>query len=250
MRHLINTFIDGGEKCEKAWLEPKLKESLAKKPNALRLSADVTALLRALAKGVGEGIALYAKGEGAKNFRPWLKKQQHLAQTFYISLNRVDKGVRQDSKTEAAFSAYYNRAVIVEFLKSVHYNKKDNLLRNNLFIMLTCDEIIGAMRGRAAFHDKLTTRLRFFSSSNELDGWSCLNMAEVSRVALHGCAVDRRIARPRAEWGNIPTLLSRARTHGTRSVSAPESIACTPRTCACRARSGARASAQGPDQGH
>ena len=126
MRHLINTFIDGGEKCEKAWLEPKLKESLAKKPNALRLSADVTALLRALAKGVGEGIALYAKGEGAKNFRPWLKKQPHLQNKLYVALDRVDKGVRQDSKTEVAFSAYYNRAVVVEFLKSTMYDPKGN----------------------------------------------------------------------------------------------------------------------------
>ena len=126
MRHLINTFIDGGEKCEKAWLEPKLKESLAKKPNALRLSADVTALLRALAKGVGEGIALYAKGEGAKNFRPWLKKQPHLQNKLYVALDRVDKGVRQDSKTEAAFSAYYNRAVVVEFLKSTMYDPNGN----------------------------------------------------------------------------------------------------------------------------
>ena len=52
-------------------------------------------------------------------------------------------------------------------------------LRDNLFVMLTCLEIVGAMRGRAAFHDKITTRLRFFSASNQLDGWSALDMAQV-----------------------------------------------------------------------
>ena len=96
MRHLANTFIDGGEKSEKEWLGAKLKDSLAQHPEALRLSADITALFRTLAKGVGEGIELYAKGEGAKNFRPWLKRQQHLQSRLYLALDRVDKGVRQD----------------------------------------------------------------------------------------------------------------------------------------------------------
>ena len=45
--------------------------------------------------------------------------------------------------------------------------------------MLTCLEIVGAMRGRAAFHDKLTTRLRFFSASSTLDKWSNMDMAQV-----------------------------------------------------------------------
>ena len=67
MRHLVNTFIDGGEKSEKEYLGAKLKDSLATHPEALRLSADITKLFRALAKGIGEGIELYAKGEGAKS---------------------------------------------------------------------------------------------------------------------------------------------------------------------------------------
>ena len=83
-----------------------------------------------------------------------------------------------DSKTEAAFSAYYNRPVIVEFLKSAAYDSP-NILRDNLYVMLTCLEIVGAMRGRAAFHDKLTTRLRFFSASSTLDKWSNMDMAQV-----------------------------------------------------------------------
>ena len=123
---------------------------------------------RVVAKGVGEGIELYAKGEGAKNFRPWLKRQDHLQRRLYLALDRVDKGVRQDSKTEAASAAYFNRDIIVEFLRSAMYSEQ-NVLRDNLYVMLTSLEIVGAMRGRAAFHGKMTTRLRFFSASNSLD---------------------------------------------------------------------------------
>ena len=82
-------------------------------------------------------------------------------------------------KTEAAFAAYWNRTYNVDYLKSATYGAGSNILKDNLYIMLTSPYMIAAMRGRAAFHDKMTTRLRFFSASNELDGWSALDMAQV-----------------------------------------------------------------------
>ena len=56
MRHLANTFLDGGESAEKKWLEPLLAASIKDAPSRLRLSHDVTKLLHALAKSLGEGI--------------------------------------------------------------------------------------------------------------------------------------------------------------------------------------------------
>ena len=99
MRHLCNTFIDGGVKKEKDWLTALLQDDLDKAQKDLRLSGDIPKLFHALAKGLGEGIDLYGKGFGAKSFRPWLKNY-HSAD-LYLSLTRVDKGVRQDSQTEA-----------------------------------------------------------------------------------------------------------------------------------------------------
>ena len=89
MRHLVNTFLDGGETAEKSWLEPILAPSLDDAPGRLRLSADVTKMLHALAKCLGEGIGLYGKGDGAKNFRPWLELQHK--DKLYWHLERVDK---------------------------------------------------------------------------------------------------------------------------------------------------------------
>ena len=74
---------------------------------------------------------------------------------------------------------YYNRLMHVEFLKSQMYGS-DNLLLDNLFVMLTSLPIIASARGRAAFHDKITTRMRFFSASNSLENWSAMDMAQVS----------------------------------------------------------------------
>lgn len=114
MRHLVNTFLDGGESAEKKWLEPLLAASIKDAPFRLRLSHDVTKLLHALAKCLGEGIGLYGRGEGASKFRPWLEKNHK--DKLYWHLSRVDKGTRQDSKTEGAFAAYWNRPLNVAYL--------------------------------------------------------------------------------------------------------------------------------------
>ena len=98
MRHLSNTFIDGGVKQEKAWLTSLIEGDLEAAQANLRLSGDVSKLIHALAKGLGEGIELYGKGDGRKAFRPWLK-DNHL-QKLYLHLTRVDKGTRQDAETE------------------------------------------------------------------------------------------------------------------------------------------------------
>ena len=99
MRHLCNTFIDGGCKSEKAWLEPLLATSLNENAaKHLRLSADVDKLFHACAKGLGEGFKLYGLGEGAKNHRPYLEK--HWKHQFHLALQRFDNGCRQDGKTQ------------------------------------------------------------------------------------------------------------------------------------------------------
>ena len=116
-RHLSNTFLDGGAKAEQKWLAGKLEASLASaEAQALRVSPDVTALVRAVSKDVGEGIKVYAKGSATK-FRAWLEK--HHAGALYLKVERVDLGVRQDSKTDAAFAMYHNRPIIVAFLETV-----------------------------------------------------------------------------------------------------------------------------------
>ena len=78
-QNLSNTLLDGGSKAEKMWLEGKLEDSLASvEAQALRVSGDITALVRAVSKDVGEGIKVYAKGSSTK-FRAWLEKHLPLS---------------------------------------------------------------------------------------------------------------------------------------------------------------------------
>ena len=150
----------------------------------------MTKLLHALAKCLGEGIGLYGRGEGASKFRPWLEKNHK--DKLYWHLSRVDKGTRQDSKTEGAFAAYWNRPLNVAYLQTAAYGASD-LLKGNLFVMLSSLEIVATMRGRAAYHDKFTAPLRFFSASNDLDGWSSLDMAQVGVARVRRASPARGV---------------------------------------------------------
>ena len=177
-RHLFNTFIDGGCKAERKWLEPLLAEGLEAAPRHLRLSAEVEKLVRALAKGLGGGFELYGLGS-YEDFRAWLEEAH--PELLYPALVRADKGMRQDFQTKAARNAYINRAVNVEYLASQRYGS-GNILRDNLYIMLTCKEVIAALRGRAIWDDKFTDRVCFWAADSSLEGWSCLDKARVMRV--------------------------------------------------------------------
>ena len=71
------------------------------------------------------------------------------------------------------------------------------MLRDNLYVMLNCQEVIAVLRGRGIIHDKLTTRLRFFSASSSLDQFSNMDMAKVMsklRDALTAIIADPSIA--------------------------------------------------------
>ena len=138
---------------------------------------------------LGEGI-LYGRGEGASKFRPWLEKNHK--DKLYWHLSRVDKGTRQDSKTEGAFAAYWNRPLNVAYLQTAAYGASD-LLKDNLFVMLSSLEIVATMRGRAAYHHKFTAPLRFFSASNDLDGWSSLDMAQVGVARVRRASPARGV---------------------------------------------------------
>jgi hypothetical protein len=59
--------------------------------------------------------------------------------------------------------------------------------------MLSSLEIVATMRGRAAYHDKFTAPLRFFSASNDLDGWSSLDMAQVGVARVRRASPARGV---------------------------------------------------------
>ena len=251
MRHLCNTFLDGGVAAEKTWLEPLLASTIAASPGVLRLSADVNKLFHALAKGLGEGIGLYGRGEGT-HFRSWLGK--NAPRVLYLALLRFDKGARMDGTTEAAFVVYFNRALIVRYLQTSLYSTS-NLLRDNLYVTLSCSEIIATLRGRAAMHDKarrsvvassvacrdktcaarFAARLATFVTSDDLF-W---RLALGARNGINSVLVRRNVGV--LVWRALELMRARARSRRMRtdvgSLVLFVMIACDPET-ACRAPGG------------
>jgi hypothetical protein len=115
-----------------------------------RLSLDNESACRALAKDVGEGPKQYGHGESEN----WLAFSDNvMGPKLVLRCVRLDLGVRQDKKTEAAMVAYWNRPCWVEYLKSAYY-RPPFLLRDSCYVTMTCLEFIAGMRVLAVFHDK------------------------------------------------------------------------------------------------
>ena len=164
-RHLFNTYLDGGCAEMNNFVHNEWEDELNLHNKVLRLTLDLTKIMFALAKELGEGVGTYGLGEGVKKFRPFLEK--HCGVEFYMALVRLDKGVRQDMLTLAAWVAYWNRPFIVRFLISA-YHGKSNLLRDACYIHMTSPIVIAEFRVRAMFHDLFTVRGRPFTSDGRL----------------------------------------------------------------------------------
>ena len=110
---------------------------------------------------------IYAKGKGA-SFLSWVI-EKYPNRAVYV-LYRADLGTRLDSTTEAALALYMNRELYLEFLhERIAAAKEENKLENALYILLSSNEIIAAIRVRAMFHLKVTMPMRFLTNSNDLN---------------------------------------------------------------------------------
>ena len=199
-RHLPNTWINGGEKAETAWLKESIEDSIAalglsgEEMSKARLNPGVGGIVRAVAKEFGTGDDAYAKGEGTKLFDPWVEKHKEFKTALVLKIMRAEKGSRFDIATRAAWFLYKNRPIVMEFLKTVPLTD-GNILKDYIYVMLGCLENVAAIRARAIINDKFTEPMLFFGASEELDGWSVLNMAPICDFlvdALEVIAAARR----------------------------------------------------------
>jgi len=186
MRHLCNTFLDGGVAREKTWLEGVIGADVLNSFKGLRLGSDISKLLHALAKDIGTGSELYGLGEGV-TFNAFALKE--LQGKLLLSMERVDKGMRQDGVTRAGLRAYWNLQYYVQFLYPYIESGGANLLQKYLYVMLTSPPVIACLRTRGIIHDKVTTPLLFFSASETLD-WDVLSFAPVIQALSDACLVS------------------------------------------------------------
>ena len=176
--HLRNILVARGARASVVRLKELLEDELARVPKEKRVVVDVDALVRGVWKEFGTAHKNYAKGQGYKNFMPWLV-ENHVGK-MYLAPPRGDCGSRHDFSTEAAMYLYHDRNLHLEFLQSRMYGD-DNILEDAVFIMLSCVEVVGEIRARAIVHDKIVAPLRFFAGCKGL-AWGPLDMSAVYNV--------------------------------------------------------------------
>ena len=173
--HLRNILVKRGAKASTLRLKDLLEAELVRIPKDKRVVADADALVRSIWKEFCGTFKNYAKGQGYKNFMPWLRLERVGA--LFLAPPRGDCGSRHDFSTSAAMYLYHDRSFFQAFLQSRLYGD-DNILEDAIFVMLGCVEIVAEVRARAIIQDKLVEPLVFFCCSKAL-AWGPLNMSAV-----------------------------------------------------------------------
>lgn len=139
------------------------------------------AVLRAVDKEVSLP-ANYPKGHGAE-FRQWLQKNHPGA--LLVPVQRTS-GSRQDLCVEGAAAVFWNRRYYVEFLDESLEAHADNILQQNLWIILTCREMVAQFRVFSILHFTICMPLRWLAGNTHKCGQQGYDWS----IFLMGKAID------------------------------------------------------------
>ena len=178
-QHLRNIWFGAGTKAPLSiHMTTFLKDHLDIIDSRLRVGTSSEACQRAIEKNFGL-TNNYAKGEG-EVFHPHMKKCHPGALLF--NLERVS-GSRQDIAVEGACAVYWNRPYYVEFLfDRLSVNDSDNILRENLWIILTSKEMVAMFRTLSIAHISIRIQVRWSAANTHKlaeYNWSPLSMGRV-----------------------------------------------------------------------
>ena len=145
MHHLRNVWFGNMEKQLTSTLNNILRVSLDEIDPKLRVSASISAVVRAIDKMFSLS-ANYLNGDGAK-FAQWMKEKHPGALLLHVERAA---GSRQDLCTEGSLPIYMNYEYYLEYLdetlRNVTKNKPAGILRKNLFVVLSSEEMIALTR--------------------------------------------------------------------------------------------------------
>ena len=176
--HLRNTWFGAIVKTLSRYLSELLKSDLEAIDHRYRVSTTMDSVLRAVDKEFSLP-ANYPKGHGDW-FKFWLKLNHPGA--LLVPVTRAS-GSRQDLACEGAVAVYWNRRYYIEFLDESLEAHNDNILQENLFIILTCMEMIALFRVMAILHFSVCMPLRFLAGNTHNIGaqgydWSPISMGK------------------------------------------------------------------------
>jgi hypothetical protein len=143
MNHLRNVWFGGVEKALTKHLNEILRTSLDEIDSKLRVTSSISAVIRAVDKEFSLS-ANYPKGHG-ELFKAWMKENYSGALLFHVERAA---GSRQDLCTEGCLAIFMNYPYYVEFLDEAlrkrTTNQQASILQQNLFVILTSNEMIAS----------------------------------------------------------------------------------------------------------
>ena len=181
MNHLRNVWFGNMEKKLTKHLNGMLRTSLDNVDPSLRVSASITAIIRAIDKEFSLS-ANYPKGHG-ELFLEWMR-DKHPGELLMHVERAV--GSRQDLCTEGCMAIIMNYPYYVEFLdeqlRKKEKNKKVSILQRNIFVALTSSEMIALARLLSILHLSICMPFRFLAGkTHEFKeyGWGPMSMGRV-----------------------------------------------------------------------
>ena len=182
MHHLRNVWFGGMERALTKKLNTILRDSLDEIDPTLRVTASITAIIRAIDKEFSLS-ANYPKGHGDL-FLEWMR--EHHEGELLLHVERA-AGSRQDLCTEGSLAIFMNYPYYVEFLDEALRKKRTkvestSILRRNLFVVLTSAEMIALSRLLSIIHLAICMPFRWLAGkTHELRqyNWGPMSMARV-----------------------------------------------------------------------
>ena len=174
--HLRNIWWKWLEECLSKYLRDALEGSLDEIDPRLRVSTSISDIIRAVDKEFSLP-ANYPKGHG-KEFLHWLKKY-HPGALLVPTLRSA--GSRHDLNVEGAGAIYYNRNLYIQFLnEQLETPNANNILQENLFLILACQEMTALCRLCSIFHFAFSVPLRWLAGNTHKlaeHDWSVFSMS-------------------------------------------------------------------------
>ena len=162
MNHLRNVWLGGMERAITAHLNELLRLSLDEIDPRLRVTASVTAIIRAVDKEFSLS-ANYPKGHG-EMFLEWV--QENHPGKLLMHVERAS-GSRQDLCTGGSMAILMNYPLYLQFideeLHKLNARRETSILQRNLWFVLTSDEMIALVRLLSIIHLSMTMPLRWLA---------------------------------------------------------------------------------------
>ena len=188
MNHLRNVWFGNMEKELSKHLNTLLRSNIEEIDPKLRVTASISAIIRALDKEFSLS-ANYRKGHG-ELFLEWIREYHPGVLLFHVERA---SGSRQDLCTEGSLAIFMNYPYYVEFLdtqlrKLKKNNQQASILQMNLFVVLTCMEMIALARLLSILHISICMPFRFLAGKCHEFKEFGFGAADMGRVltTLHG----------------------------------------------------------------